>query len=292
MSVRAAFEAETRVLPLAQILATRQVTPQIRLTRKYRAIRSSIEAVGVVEPLVVHPQPGGGYLLLDGHLRLDVLTALGVAEASCLIATADEGYTYNKQINRLSTIQEHNMIRQAIDKGLSPDQIGRALNVDVAWIREKQGLLRGIAAEVVALLKDRELGVAVFSVLRKMKPLRQIEVAELMIAANRLTVTYAKALLAATPKEQLAEPEKPKSISGVSAEAIARMEQEMDHLQRDYRLVEDGYGTTMLNLVVAKGYVGRLLANDEVARYLERNHLDMKRELEGIIAAIRTDAVG
>ena len=184
------------------------------------------------------------------------------------------------------------MIRQAIAKGLSPEQIGRALNVDVAWIREKQGLLRGIAAEVVALLKDRQVGVAVFSVLRKMKPLRQIEVAELMIAANRLTVTYAKALLAATPKEQLAEPEKPKSISGVSAEAIARMEQEMDHLQRDYRLVEDGYGTTMLNLVVAKGYVGRLLANAEVARYLERNHLDMKRELEGIIAAIRTDAVG
>ena len=32
----------------------------------------------------------------------------------------------------------------------------------------------------------------------------------------------------------------------------------MDHLQRDYRLIEDGYGTTMLNLVVAKGYVGRL----------------------------------
>jgi ParB-like chromosome segregation protein Spo0J len=111
MSVRAAFEAETRVLPLAQILATRQVTPQIRQTRKYRAIRSSIEAVGVVEPLVVHPQTGGGYLLLDGHLRLDVLKELGVAEASCLVATADEGYTYNKQINRLSTIQEHNMIR-------------------------------------------------------------------------------------------------------------------------------------------------------------------------------------
>ena len=69
------------------------------------------------------------------------------------------------------------------------------------------------------------------------------------------------------------------------------MEQEMDHLQRDYRLIEDGYGSTMLNLVVAKGYVGRLLANDGVARYLERNHLEMKRELEGIIAAIRTDAV-
>jgi hypothetical protein len=130
----------------------------------------------------------------------------------------------------------------------------------------------------------------VFSALRKMKPLRQIEVAELMIAANRLTVSYARALVAATPKEQLAEPEKPKAIRG--AEAIARMEAEMDHLQRDYRLIEDGYGTTILNLVVAKGYVARLLANDVVARYLERNNPEMKRELEGIISAIRTDAVG
>ena len=102
MSVRAAFQAETRVPPLAQILVTRQVTPQIRQTRKYRAIRGSIEAVGVVvEPLVVHPQ-AGSYVLLDGHLRLDVLKALGVAEANCLLATVDEGYTYNKQINRLS----------------------------------------------------------------------------------------------------------------------------------------------------------------------------------------------
>jgi ParB/Sulfiredoxin domain len=49
--------------------------------------------LGVVEPLVVHPQAGGAYLLLEGHLRLDVLKELGVAEANCLVATADEGYT-------------------------------------------------------------------------------------------------------------------------------------------------------------------------------------------------------
>ncbi len=134
------------------------------------------------------------------------------------------------------------------------------------------------------------MAMAVFAILRKMKPLRQVEVLELMIAANRCTENYAKALLAATPQEQLVNPEKPKRIAGVTAETIARMEREMETLQRDYRMVEDGYGTTMLNLVIAKGYVGRLLANDEVVRYLERNHPDLKRELEGIIAAIRTDA--
>ncbi|MFZ1414933.1 MAG: plasmid partitioning protein RepB C-terminal domain-containing protein [Defluviicoccus sp.] len=288
--VRCAFENETRVLPLALILPTRQVTPELRNSHKYQTIRTSVREVGIVEPLVVHPQPGGTYALLDGHLRLDVLKELGASEAHCLIATEDEGYTYNKRINRLSMIQEHNMIRQAIERGLAPERIARALNVNVASIREKQHLLRGIAPEVAELLKDRHTGVAVFQTLRKMKPLRQMEVAELMTAANRFTVTYARALLAATPREQLADPGKPKVIRGINAETLARMEREMEHLQRDYRLVEDGYGSAMLNLVIAKGYVSRMLANEEVQRYLDRHHRELSEELRNVIASVARES--
>jgi hypothetical protein len=55
------------------------------------------------------------------------------------------------RINRLSTIQEHNMIRQAIDKGFCPrpDRLRTAQHRRRS-IREKQGLLRGIAAEAAA----------------------------------------------------------------------------------------------------------------------------------------------
>lgn len=284
--VRCAFENETRVLPLALILPTRQVTPELRNSRRYQTIRTSVREVGIVEPLVVHPQAGGTYALLDGHLRLEVLKELGANEAHCLIATEDEGYTYNKRINRLSMIQEHNMIRQAIERGLAPERIARALNVNVVSIKQKQRLLHGIAPEVAELLKDRHTGVAVFQALRKMKPLRQMEVAELMIAANRFTVTYARALLAATPREQLADPGKPKVIRGITAETLARMEREMEHLQRDYRLVEDGYGNAMLNLVIAKGYVSRLLANEEVRLYLDRHHRELSEELRNVIASV------
>jgi hypothetical protein len=34
----------------------------------------------------------------------------------CLIATDDEGYTYNNRINRLAIIQEHRMILKAIER--------------------------------------------------------------------------------------------------------------------------------------------------------------------------------
>jgi len=51
------------------------------------------------------------------------LRDIGYAEAPCLVAAADEGYTYKNRINRLSTIQEHYMIRRAIERGVSPERL-------------------------------------------------------------------------------------------------------------------------------------------------------------------------
>jgi hypothetical protein len=56
-----------------------------------------------------------------------------------------------------------------------------------------------------------------------MKPMRQIEAVELMSAMNNFTARYAQALLAATRREDLAEPDRPKKIRGLTAEQMARM---------------------------------------------------------------------
>src|SRR5882672_8565434 len=95
-TIRAAFEPQTRVVSIDAILATRTVSPATRLSIKYRRIHASIQSVGVVEPIVVFPQPGTSkskqYLLLDGHLRLDVLRESGATEVLCLISTDDEAF--------------------------------------------------------------------------------------------------------------------------------------------------------------------------------------------------------
>ncbi|WP_031322229.1 plasmid partitioning protein RepB C-terminal domain-containing protein, partial [Pseudomonas putida] len=77
------------------------------------------------------------------------------------------------------------------------------------------------------------------------------------------TGRYAEMVLAATRPEQLVEAKK--VSEGVTAEDIARMEREMEKLYHDYRLVEDTLGETMLVLVVAKGYVSRMLRNQTIA---------------------------
>jgi len=221
-----------------------------------------------------------------------VLRAVGDADAGHTIAGRDqvfadddEAFTYNKRVNRLATVQEHYMIVKAIERGVSEEKLARALNVDIKRIKTKRTLLDGVCPEVAEMLKDKSVDTEVFSLLRKMKPLRQIEAVELMSAMNNYTARYAHALLAATRREDLAEPDRPKNIRGLTPEQMARMEREMDGLQREFKAVAASYGDTVLNLVVASGYVSSLIGNPRVSRFLERHHPEILTEFKAIVAA-------
>jgi thiamine biosynthesis protein ThiC len=97
-------------------------------------------------------------------------------------------------------------------------------------------------------------------------------------------VGYADALVLGTPKEELANPQEPKAKEGITAEQIARMEEEMESLERDLRGVEDSYGENMLNLTLARGYIKKLLDNSKVVRFLTAHHGDIHSEFDGIAA--------
>ncbi|MCH7776847.1 MAG: ParB N-terminal domain-containing protein [Gemmatimonadetes bacterium] len=280
--VSMAFEPESVFVDLANILPVKQFPKHIKKTRKYRQIAASIQEIGIIELPVVARERNGKFLMLDGHLRIEVLKELGVGGVACLVATDDEAFTYNKRINRLATIQEHRMILKAIENGVPEERIAKALDVNVSNIRHKRRLLEGICPEAAELLKDRHCPMYTFQSLRKMKPMRQVEVVELMIAMDSYSVSYSKALLAATPQDQLVDTGKPKSFKGISAEQIARMETEMANLQREMKLIEDSYGPDHLNLVLARGYLVSLLGNDGVVRYLAQNHSEILGELQKI----------
>ncbi len=63
---------------------------------------------------------------------------------------------------------------------------------------------------------------------------------------------------------------------------MARMESEMESLQREYRLIEENYGKDVLNLTLTKGYLGSLLGNVKVVRYLAQNHRDILNQFQKI----------
>ena len=283
--VHLACEKSIRVIPLGDILPMRKTPKKAKGTVKYRQITSSIREVGLIEPLVVHPQKekAGKFMLLDGNVRYEVLKDLKVQSVKCLVALDDEAYTYNHKVNRMTAIQEHFMIMKAVKSGVSERQIADALDIDVALIRKKRDLLVGICPEAVELLKGKKATSATFTQLRKVVPMRQIEMSELMCATNNFSDSYSKCLVAATSLEQLVDKESDRELDGLSAIDMARMEREMDALSKDFKQIDEIHGKNVLNLVIAVGYLKTLLDNAKVVRYLARKYPEILTELQKVV---------
>src|SRR5260370_14308002 len=179
-TVAQAFGSDFVVVPIASILPVKSIEKPEKPSHKYRQIAASIREIGLVEPPVViqDTRDPNSYLLLDGHLRIEVLRDLGQTEVECLVSTDDEAFTYNKRISRLSPVQEQRMIAKAIERNVPKDKIARALDINVRSLARKVQLLDRLCEEAIELLHDKICPLAVFDVLRKMNPLRQIETAE------------------------------------------------------------------------------------------------------------------
>jgi hypothetical protein len=108
-------------------------------------------------------------------MRVEALKELGETEVTCLISTDDEAFTYNKHINRLSTVQEHRMILRAIERGV-PEEKSRRRSISMSAASPPGViLLNGICPEAAELLKDKMVPIATFPILKRMKSFRQIE---------------------------------------------------------------------------------------------------------------------
>jgi ParB-like chromosome segregation protein Spo0J len=281
--VALAFENATIRIAISAVLPLREVSATIRKSVKYAQIAASIQEVGIIEPPVIvrdriSPE---SYHLLDGHLRMAILRDRGDAEVVCLVATEDEAFTYNRRVSRIAIIQEHKMILNAVKKGVSEERLARALNVDIAMIRKKRNLLVGICPEAADLLRDKHVPLNAFVELRRLKPLRQIAAAELMVAMNRYSTSYAKSIVAASPEDQLIE-ERRKIVRGLTDAEMAVMERETAELDREFKLIEQSYGADHLDLVLATGYLARLIGNVRVVRYLAQHHADLLSEFQKI----------
>lgn len=278
------FEDDCVTLAVDALLPVKVLRTATKSSKKYQQITASIREVGLVEPPVVARDPANPstFLLLDGHVRIEVLKDLGIEQVECLVSTDDEAFTYNKRISRLSSVQEHKMIRRAIERGVPEEKIAKALDINPQSVRRKVRMLNGICDETVAILKDKPCPMAVFEILRKMKPLRQLEAAELLVNANNYSVAYVSAILAGTPQTQLAEGAKPKRIKGITPEAMARMESELARLQESFTSIQETYGQDHLHLTVIKGYLAKLLGNARVVRYLMQHRPEFLTEFQAI----------
>ena len=274
-------------LLLENILPVRQITEAQKKANRYETILASLKVVGLVEPMVVFPQKGqlGKYMLVNGHMRYYAMKELEMTSADCIIANDDEGFTYNARISRLPAIQEHKMISRAVKNGASLERIAAALNISPRLVQASLNLLKGIHDEAVELLKDKPIPPKSLRLLKKVTGERQIEIARLMIDANNYFAGYAEGLVLGTHKEFLVAADQPKKKKGMTAESIAKMEQEMETLESGMKAIAENYKENMFTLQTASTYIKALLKNTRVTKYLKAKHAEIATEFQNMVAA-------
>src|ERR1700694_324457 len=77
-AIAQAFGSDFVVIAIASILPVKAIEKTVRSSHKYRQIAASIREIGLVEPPVVirDARDNNSYLLLDGHIRIEVLRDL------------------------------------------------------------------------------------------------------------------------------------------------------------------------------------------------------------------------
>ena len=88
-----------------------------------------------------------------------------------------------------------------------------------------------------------------------------------------------------TAPDLLAKPVAVKKHKGMSRESIARLEQEIQVLEREFKAVEKSYGQNVLHLTLASAYLRKLLSHPAVAGFLTSKHPDIFSEFEAIAKA-------
>jgi hypothetical protein len=104
-----------------------------------------------------------------------------------------------------------------------------------------------------------------------------------MVSSNTITLAHAEALLKATPAELRTDVRPTPRDKSSSIEQLVKLEKEMSQVQTQYKDAEQNYGSDLLNLVVAKGYLTKLVGNEAVRYWLSRHAPEILEQFDLVI---------
>ncbi|RWA84468.1 plasmid partitioning protein RepB C-terminal domain-containing protein [Mesorhizobium sp.] len=155
-----------------------------------------------------------------------------------------------------------------------------------------QQLIGGICEEVLHLLQDCVVPPKMFGLLRQVVPSRQIEIARLMLALERVKLNTARVFIALTPQPQLADSWSPRNqFAGIDAAQLAAMEIEFAELGRTFQNAAERHGPRSLALVAARGYLDRIMGNVRVVKYLAHNFPERFAQFQSILEPLERTRV-
>ena len=274
----ASIHAEDVPIVHLRPLSERKITQ-----REHERIKASIQAVGLIEPLVVSPE-GESFLILDGVQRYRILLDLGVEAVPCIIRQERETFTCNRMVNHISPVQQSRMIEKSLEE-LDEKTIASALGLNTIAHRLSKTLMSQLHPDVAEAMDAESITRACAREFTYVKPERQLDILTVMKAHNDFSIAFARALILKTPPKLRARKRRNASNPWDRAERkknellkkLQDAEQKHDFYSRLYRQ----YSVDLLKLVI---FARSLVTNPIIHEYLDEHHPAIVARFTDIIA--------
>jgi ParB family transcriptional regulator, chromosome partitioning protein len=250
--------------------------------REFDRILASIEAVGLIEPLVVYPE-GDDYVILDGVQRYRALMKLGIEIAPCIIGKQREAFTGNRMVNRVSPVQEHRMIEKSLSE-VDEASISAALGISSLSHRLKKTLLKQLHPDVAVAFDQGKINRACASELTHVKAPRQKVILDAMECYKDYSTAFARTLVVKTSPLQRDTHRRKSTPWDKSTQRKNDLLKQLADAEQKHDFYSRLYKQYTIDLLRTAIYARTLLTNTRVREYLDQNHPSVIRHFEVVIA--------
>ncbi len=128
------------------------------------ALADSLKAVGLLQPLVVRPRPGGGFTIVDGHRRYAAALVAGMPALPCLMSKSGrigDGAEVVVMLaaamhQALKPLEAARAFQRLERTGLTPSEIAERTGYSARLVRDRLALL-SLPAAAQRMVEEGEL---------------------------------------------------------------------------------------------------------------------------------------
>jgi len=244
-------------------------------------ILSSIQAIGLIEPLCVF-QENGGYVILDGYLRFLACGELGIETIPCIVYEDKEAYTFNRMVNRLSGYQEMRMLRKSLET-LDEQTIADTFGMKTIRYRLAPTLVEQLHPKVAEAFEQDLLGKTAAMEMACVKPPRQAEMIKEMKRVNDFSPAFIRALILKTAPELRNPKRNPRKSWSEDKTRRRELVTRLEEAEKQHDFYTGLYRQYSADLLKMALYIRKVITTPEIQAHLEQHHAGTLRELQQIV---------
>ena len=250
-------------LPLTSLIPLRKRTTKKAL---YERLESNIRAVGLIEPLLVHPYEGQ-HFILDGYLRYLVLSDLGVEMVPCILIPTLDAYTPNRQVNYITGSQKRKMLEHALTV-VDEDRLKSSLALKTLRHSFSKRQRETLCPEIQQRVRDERLARSAAMQLVHVNADRQREILHLVELTGDASSKFIRAQVLRTPAAQQVHDGDGENPWKKSVEVHKKLADRLNDAEKNADFYQSLYRQYAHDLTVLAIYVRNLLANSAIFTYL------------------------